>query len=398
MTRDALDPVEIARELIRCPSVTPIDAGALDRLQARLESLGFHCHRLPFSEPGSAEVDNLYARLGKAGETFCYAGHTDVVPVGDPGDWSVDPFGAELRDGRLYGRGTVDMKGSIGAFVAAASGFLARRGPDFGGSLCFLITGDEEAEAINGTRKVLGWMAEQGERIDACLVGEPTSGETIGDTVKIGRRGSLNGRLTVNGVQGHTAYPQHADNPAHRLVAMLQAVTGEPLDEGSAHFEPSSLQITSIDIGNKATNVIPAQAQAAFNVRFNDLHDSAAVERWLRERLDRAFGPVAGAGPGAEPGADYRLDIRVSGESFLTPPGRLSEAIAGAVKGVAGIETALGTGGGTSDARFIKDLCPVAELGLRNATAHKVDEHAELDELHALTAIYEAVLDRFFAP
>ena len=385
MTSDALDPVEIARELIRCPSVTPRDAGALDCLQGHLERLGFACHRLPFSEPGSEEVDNLYARLGENGEAFCYAGHTDVVPVGDPADWSSDPFAAEVRDGRLYGRGAVDMKGSIGAFVAAAGGFLERRGRDFGGSLCLLITGDEEAEAINGTRKVLGWMAERGERLDGCLVGEPTSGARLGDTVKIGRRGSLSAKLTVEGVQGHTAYPQHADNPAHRLVAMLHGLAEEPLDQGSEHFEPSTLQVTTIDIGNPASNVIPAQARAAFNVRFNDRHDSAAIERWLRARLDAA-------------GADYRLEIRVSGESFLTAPGRLSDAVSGAVRRVAGIEPELGTGGGTSDARFIKDLCPVAELGLRNATAHQVDEHAEVEEIRRLAAIYEAALDGFFAP
>ena len=383
MTSAALDPLEITRALIRCPSITPADAGALDALQAPLESLGFTCHRLTFEEPGTEPVQNLYARLGNGGECFGYAGHTDVVPVGDPADWSVDPFAAEIRDERLYGRGAVDMKGSIGAFVAALDGFLSRRGRDFGGSLCLLITGDEEALAVNGTRKLLGWLAERGEGPDACLVGEPTSGARLGDTIKIGRRGSMSAAITVRGVQGHTAYPQLADNPAHRLVNLLHALTSEPLDAGNEHFEPSSLQITTIDIGNPASNVIPAQAEARMNIRFNDAHSGASLERWLRDTLEAS-------------GADYDLAVRVSGESFLTPPGRLSDVITTAVRSVIGIEPELGTGGGTSDARFIKDICPVAELGLRNESAHKVDEHAALSEIRQLAAVYEAVLDGFF--
>ncbi len=380
-----LDAIELTQRLIRCPSVTPLEAGALDLLQATLEKLGFVCHRLPFREDGTAEVDNLYARLGTEAPNLCYAGHTDVVPVGDPAAWRVDPFAATVDDGRLIGRGAVDMKGAIGAFVAAASRFLDRRGPAFGGSISLLITGDEEGDAVNGTRKVLPWLEGRGERLDACLVGEPTSNERLGDTIKIGRRGSLNGRLTVPGVQGHTAYPQHADNPAHRLVRMLAALTGEALDRGNAHFEPSSLQVTTIDIGNAASNVIPAEAEAAFNVRFNDAHDSRSVEAWIRQRLDREA-------------ARYDLQIRVSGESFLTPPGRLSETVARAVEQVTGRTPELGTGGGTSDARFIKDYCPVAELGLLNATAHKVDEQAPLEDIERLSAIYEAVLDGFFPP
>ena len=356
----------------------------LDLLQGWLEGLGFACHRLPFQEDGTEAVDNLYARIGTVGPNFCYAGHTDVVPVGDPAAWSVDPFSATVEHGRLIGRGAVDMKGSIGAFVAAAARFLGRHDGALRGSISLLITNDEEAEAINGTRKLLPWLQERGERLDACLVGEPTSDARLGDVVKIGRRGSLNGRLTVRGIQGHTAYPQLADNPAHRLVRMLSHVTGEALDEGSAHFEPSSLQVTTIDIGNPTTNLIPGQAEAGFNVRFNDHHDSQAVEAWIRARLDREA-------------ADYDLGIKVSGESFLTPPGRLSEVVTGAVEQVTGERPTLGTGGGTSDARFIKDLCPVAELGLLNATAHKVDEHTSLDDIERLSAIYEAVLERFFS-
>ena len=378
-----LDCVDLTRRLIRCPSVTPEEGGALDLVQEVLEGLGFACHRLPFGQADNAQVDNLYARLGTQGPNFCYAGHTDVVPAGAVADWSADPFGGELRDGWVYGRGAVDMKGAIAAFLAALADFLGRRGRDFGGSISLLITGDEEAEAINGTRKVLEWLLARGERLDACLVGEPTSDERLGDMVKIGRRGSLNGRLTVRGIQGHTAYPQLADNPLHHLIGMLGTLLAEPLDRGSEHFPPSSLQLTTIDVGNAASNVIPGQATAAFNARFNDRHSSASMERWLRERLDRS-------------GADYDLDLQVSGESFLCPPGPLSDLVSGAVESVIGTKPALGTTGGTSDARFIKDHAPVAELGLLNATAHKVDERVQIDDLAQLTAIYGAVLEGYF--
>ena len=383
----AIDSLDLARRLMRCPSVTPADAGALDTLQgalqAALRGLGLVCHRLPFQEPGSERIDNLYARVGDDRPNLCFAGHTDVVPVGDPADWSVDPFGGTLRDGDLVGRGAVDMKAAIAAFAGALSRFLARRGPDFGGSVSLLITGDEEALAINGTRKVLGWLRERGETLDACLVGEPTSDERLGDMVKIGRRGSMNGTLTVRGIQGHSAYPQLADNPAHRLIAMLDPITGEPLDRGNDYFSPTSLQVTTIDIGNPASNVIPAQATARFNIRFNDRHSGASIEAWLRERFDAT-------------GADYDLRVRVSGESFLCEPGPFSTVVAKAVERVTGAAPTLGTTGGTSDARFIKDVCPVAELGLLNATAHKVDERTSLEDLRRLTAIYEAVLDGYF--
>ena len=379
-----IDVVEATQALIRCPSVTPVEGGALELLQSWLEPLGFACHRLAFSEDGTEEVDNLYARLGTTGPNFCYAGHTDVVPVGDPADWRVDPFSAEIVDGVLYGRGAVDMKGAIAAYLAALSGFLEARGPDFGGSLSLLITGDEEGIAINGTRKVLAWLADRGESLDHCLVGEPTSDRRLGDMVKIGRRGAMNGRLTVHGTQGHSAYAHLADNPVHRLIRMLNAVTAEPLDDGSEFFPPTSLQIVSVDVGNPATNVIPAQARAVFDCRFNDKHASDEIEAWLRQRFD------------AE-GARYDLDIRVSGESFLTPPGRLSALCERAIAEVLDLETELGTTGGTSDARFIKDHCAVAELGLLNATAHKVDEHVSLEDLAALTRIYRAVLDRHAA-
>lgn len=379
-----LDPIDLTSRLIRCPSVTPADEGALDLVEETLTALGFTCHRLTFEDAGAAPVDNLYARLGEAGPNFCYAGHTDVVPTGDPTAWRVDPFAGAVIDGKLYGRGATDMKGSIAAFLAALAGFLTTRSGGFDGSISLLITGDEEAAAINGTRKVLGWMQDRGEAIDHCLVGEPTSNARLGDMVKIGRRGAMNGRLTVHGIQGHSAYADLAENPVHHLVAMLSDLLAEPLDQGSAHFPPTSLQIVSVDVGNPATNVIPREAKAVLDCRFSDQHSSASVERWIRERLDRR-------------GARYDLDIRVSGESFLTPPGSLSDLVSGAVEEVCGRRPELGTTGGTSDARFIKDHAPVVELGLLNATAHKVDEHIPLADLEALTAIYRAVLDGYFS-
>lgn len=379
-----LDPIEISQRLIRCPSVTPADAGALEVVQDVLRGLGFTCQRLTFEEPGTAPVDNLFARLGTGAPVFAYAGHTDVVPVGDTAAWRVDPFGAEIIDGRLFGRGAVDMKGSIGAFLSALSHFVKVRGRDFGGSIALLITGDEEAAAINGTRKLLDWMGQKGTALDHCVVGEPTSNDRLGDMIKIGRRGAMNGRITVFGTQGHSAYAHLADNPVHHLVAMLGEVLCEPLCEGSEHFPPTSLQIVSVDVGNTATNVIPAEVTAVFDCRFSDRHSSETVERWLRERLDRR-------------GARYDIKVRVSGESFLTPPGLLSDLVAFAVEQVTGIVPELGTTGGTSDARFIKDHAPVVELGLRNATAHKVDEHVEVRDIEQLTAIYRAVLDGYFA-
>jgi succinyl-diaminopimelate desuccinylase len=385
----AIDTVELAQALIRCPSITPLEGGALDLLQSVLQELGFTCHRLPFAEEGAPEVDNLYARLGTTGPHLCFAGHTDVVPVGDPADWSVDPFAAEVRDGRLIGRGAVDMKGAIAAFVAAVGAYLKDGTPK--GSISLLITGDEEGDAVNGTRKVLDWLRERGETIDCCLVGEPTSDAALGDMVKIGRRGSMNLRLTVHGTQGHTAYPQLADNPLHHLARMLNAVTGEPLDGGNAHIPPSRLQLTSIDVGNANTNVITAKATALINVRFNDLHSSKTVEAWLRERFDREINGAIDRSRGAR----YELAVRVSGESFLCAPGSWSALISEAVAEVVGSAPALGTTGGTSDARFIKDHCTVAELGLLNATAHKVDEQVALDDLTRLTAIYRGVLERF---
>lgn len=388
MTAHLSDPRILAESLIRCPSVTPLEAGALDLLQSWLEPLGFQCHRLSFAEAGYEPVENLYARYGEDKPNFCFAGHTDVVPVGDISGWSVDPFAADVRDGVLIGRGAVDMKGAIASYVAALARYLGANGGKVSGSLSLLITGDEEGVALNGTRKVLDWLRERGESLEACLVGEPTSEERLGDTAKIGRRGSLNGHLVVKGIQGHCAYPDKAENPIHHLVRQLQSITSEPLDAGNKHFQPSSLQVSSVDVGNPVSNVIPARAEARFNVRFNDTYDSAAVESWLRERLDRAMAGISRA--------HYSLDIRVSGESFLSQPGALSDAVREAVLEKLGYEPVLGTGGGTSDARFIKDFCPVAELGLHNATAHKVNEQVPLAELEDLAQVYEAILRRFF--
>ena len=379
-----VDATELAARMIRCPSVTPADEGALDVLQEELEGLGFKCWRLPFSEPGAAEVDNLYARLGNGAPTFCFAGHTDVVPVGDAGQWQSDPFSGEIRDGVLYGRGAADMKGAIACFVSAAARFLRGGARDWQGSICMLITGDEEGPAINGTRKVLQWMAENGECIDVCLVGEPTNPENIGDMIKIGRRGSMVGRLGVQGVQGHTAYPHLADNPIPRLVAMLRVLTETALDEGSEHFQPSTIAVTSVDVGNPATNVIPASACASFNIRFNDAHTGASLEAWLRERFDK----VGGA---------YTLEVSVSGEAFLTKPGMFTTTFATAVERVLGVRPELGTSGGTSDARFIKDHAEVAEFGLVGRTMHKVDERIAISDLAKLTKVYNAILDDFFA-
>ena len=379
-----MDPIDLAQALIRCPSVTPADEGAMDVLQSALEELGFTCHRLPFATGNAPEVQNLYARIGDRAPNFCFAGHTDVVPVGDANEWSVDPFAAEIKGDRLYGRGASDMKTAIAGFAAAAARFLESRDNGFPGSISLLITGDEEGEAVNGTVKVLEWLREKGEVLDACLVGEPTNPETLGDMIKIGRRGSMTAFLTIHGASGHAAYPHLADNPVERLVKMLSAVLDKPLDDGTEHFQPSTAVVTTIDVGNPVANVIPARAEARINVRFNDLHTGAGVETLLRRRLD-------------DIGGDYDLDARVSGEPFLFPPGPLSNLVAGVVEKVTGKRPEFSTAGGTSDARFIKDHCPVCEYGMTNQTAHKADENALVSNIRLLSDIYQSVLDGFFA-
>ena len=380
---EAVDPAALAAELIRCPSVTPKDAGAINVLVRALDRLGFACTKLEFTEPDTEPVLNLYARLGRSGRNFCFAGHTDVVPVGRRESWTVDPFGAEVIDGALYGRGAADMKGGIAAFVAAVARFLGTRAGVFDGSISLLITGDEEGVSINGTRKVLDWLQEQGERLDACVVGEPTSAKILGDMVKIGRRGSLTGTITVKGVQGHTAYPHLADNPVHRMVTMLHSLTAEPLDNGTEHFQPSTLQLTTTDVGNPASNVIPGEARAVFNIRFNDRWSSKTLQEWIESRLAAA-------------GGNRELKVHVSGESFLTPPGSVSEILTRAIRQVTGRTPELSTTGGTSDARFIHRHCPVAEFGLVGLTMHKVDERVPVADLAVLADIYRAVLDLYF--
>lgn len=384
-----IDPVELAAQLIRCPSVTPAEAGALDLLQETLTGLGFTCTRLPFEEDGTEAVDNLYARLGSEGPHICFAGHTDVVPVGNVDDWQDNPFAGEIREQALWGRGAADMKGSIAAFAAAVAAYRATH-DKIGGSISFLITGDEEGPSINGTRKMLGWLEAQGEIIDDCLVGEPTNPDVLGDMIKIGRRGSVNGVVRVIGTQGHVAYPHLAENPVPQLVALMGHLATGKLDDGSDHFQPSNLEITSIDVGNEATNVIPADATGRFNIRYNDHWDADKISAWIEARLDEAVATMTD-------GAHYELELFHTGDCFLTAPGPFVETLSAAVEEVTGRAPVLSTSGGTSDARFIKDVARVVEFGLVGKTMHKVDEHVPVDDIRQLAKIYEKLLDGYFA-
>ncbi len=376
-----------AQELIRCRSVTPEEAGALRYLEGELSAAGFICQRLPFSEHGTPDVDNLYARIGSGSPHTCFAGHIDVVPPGDEAAWRHPPFAGEIEGGVLYGRGAADMKGGIAAALAAVVQFLGERRAPLGGSISFLITADEEGPAINGTRKAVQWLAARSERPDACILGECTSETSAGDTIKIGRRGSLNCQLRVLGVQGHAAYPEKARNPLPALIGALSLLKAKPLDAGSEHFQPSNLEITSIDTGNPATNVIPASATARFNIRFNSLHTSNSLKAWIETQVSAA---LAGSGVG------HTLEFEPAAESFLTEPGEFVQRLSDAVKAETGQQPVLSTGGGTSDARYIKELCPVAELGLLNATAHKVDECVGVADLERLTGIYRHFLQLTF--
>jgi succinyl-diaminopimelate desuccinylase len=360
-------PLTLAQDLLRCRSVTPADEGAQAVLAGALERLGFTVTRLRFGK-----IENLYAERPGPGARLCFAGHTDVVPAGE--GWNFDPFGAIVEDGLLYGRGAVDMKSAIAAFVAAAAQCT--------GNLSLLITGDEEGEAKDGTVRVLEWMQKEGKIPDFCVVGEPTSRAKLGDVVKIGRRGSLNARITITGRQGHAAYPHLADNPIHRLIPALAELTGKPLDAGTKWFEPSSLQVTSVDVGNPATNVIPGVAQAKLNIRFNDLHTGAGLTEFLRETLAR-FAPQA------------ELDVQISGEAFLTAPGPHTEALTRAITTVTGVVPEQNTGGGTSDARFIARYCPVAEFGLVGTSMHRTDECVPVAELRQLGQVYKALIEGF---
>ncbi len=380
-----IDPVEFASALIKRPSVTPADAGALDTLQSGLESLGFVCTRYPFGE-GEARVDNLYARLGRDAPNFCFAGHTDVVPAGDESKWSQDPFAGDIKDGQLLGRGAADMKGAIAAFVGAASELLSS-GWIPKGSISFLITGDEEGPAINGTKKLLVAIDEAGEVIDHCLVGEPTNPNQMGEMVKNGRRGSFNADITVTGKQGHVAYPHLGINPVPILLGILNKLQARHLDDGSEFFQPSNLEITTVDVGNPTENMIPETAKARFNVRFNVEHSGAALTEWLEGILAEARQDFDGT---------VEAEIRISGESFLTPPGKLTDILQDAAERVLGRRPELSTSGGTSDARFITNYASVAEFGLVGATMHQVNERVDVADIQTLTAIYKDVLQSYF--
>ncbi|MEP6966770.1 MAG: succinyl-diaminopimelate desuccinylase [Pseudomonadota bacterium] len=381
MYASPIDAVALTRDLIRRPSVTPADAGAMAVVRSALEGLGFACRPMRFGE-----IENLYARLGEARPNLCFAGHTDVVPPGDLAAWSRPPFEAVLDEDVLYGRGAVDMKSAVAAFVAATSRVLGRGAPR--GSISLLITGDEEGVAEHGTKAVVSALAQKGEAIDHCIVGEPTSSAVLGDMIKIGRRGSLNASVAVDGRQGHVAYPHRAANPVPVMIRFLASIQARVLDEGSAGFQPSNLEITSIDVGNPATNVIPAQATARFNIRFNPAHTGAALAAWLMDKAQAAAEGFAGR---------IVVTPQISGEAFLTEPGDFTALVAGAVAAVSGVSPELSTTGGTSDARFIRALCPVVEFGLVGATMHAVDERAPVAEIHALSAIYERLIDDYFA-
>ncbi len=390
----ATDPIANLQSLIRCPSVTPAEGGALTALTAMLEPLGFAVTRVTAHEEGTPDIENLYARLGSEGPHLMFAGHTDVVPVGDEAAWTHPPFAAEIADGELFGRGAVDMKGGVACFVAAIARHIEKHGMPKG-SVSFLITGDEEGPAVNGTTKLLQWAAGRGETWDACLVGEPTNPDTLGDMIKIGRRGSVSGRITVNGVQGHAAYPHLADNPVRALLQMADALLDPPFDAGTVDFQPSNLEITSIDVGNPATNVIPAKAVASFNIRFNDSWTADSLKAEIEARLARAAAN-ARLRPGREPARYELVWAERPSHVFLTRDNALIESLSGAIEAVTGRQPKLSTTGGTSDARFIKDYCPVIEFGLVGQTMHMVDERVAVADLEGLTRIYETFIDRWF--
>ncbi len=376
------DVIDLAKALIACPSVTPRTVGVFNVLEDYLRPLGFVAHRMIFKEEGFEPVENIYLRLGTQSPNFCFAGHTDVVPPGDEAAWDVPPFEPQVVDGELIGRGAEDMKGAIAAFMVAVKQFLEAKGAPKG-SISFLITQDEEGDAVNGTRKVLGWLKEQGEVIDHCIVGEPTNPDFLGEMVKIGRRGSISFQLAVRGKQGHAAYPDRADNPVTRMIHMLHALKSTPLDEGTEHFQPSNLEITSVDVGNPTTNIIPALATARFNVRFNDRHSAASIHQWVEERC--------------APFGAFELKAHITGEAFLNKDEYFEQLLVRAIREVTGSAPKLSTTGGTSDARFIKDICPVIEFGTTGRTAHHVNERVEVKTLEGLVNIYHRVLDGYFS-
>ena len=378
-----VDAAELTRTLIRCPSVTPEEGGALVALEALLSGAGFDCVRVDRNG-----TSNLYARWGAKGhaKTFGFNGHTDVVPVGDAAAWSVDPFGAELREGMIWGRGATDMKSGVAAFAAAAVDFVQASPPE--GAVVLAITGDEEGDATDGTVALLDWMTAQGEQMSLCIVGEPTCPATLGDMMKIGRRGSMTAHFVVKGVQGHSAYPHRAKNPLPAMARLMDRLASHTLDEGTDHFDASTLAVVTIDTGNAASNVIPAQCRGTVNIRFNDLHSGASLQAWLRDEADRVAG---------EYDVSVEMSVKISGESFLTPPGPLSALVAKAVEAETGLSPVMSTTGGTSDARFVKSHCPVVEFGLVGNFMHQVDERVPVAEVHALKAIYGRMLRDYFA-
>ena len=380
------DPVALLQDLIRCKSVTPDEGGALNLLEDLLSGHGFDCHRLTFKAEGTPDVDNLFARFGSAAPHFCFAGHTDVVPEGNAESWSHPPFAASIADGFIFGRGATDMKGSVAAFAAAAIDYL-KTPAKFKGSISILITGDEEGPAINGTVKVLQWMRKNDHVPDHCLVGEPSSVDKLGDTIKIGRRGSLSFALTVEGLQGHVAYPHKADNPVPKLARFVERISSARLDDGNENFDPSTLAVTSFDVGNPAGNVIPARATAKFNIRFSPVNDFASLRAWVDGHIEAVK---------AELGGTWTYSTIEGAHSFLTAPGPFVGLVQDAVERETGVLPKLSTSGGTSDARFIKDFCPVLEFGPTNATIHQSDERIAIAELRATQAVYGRILDEYF--
>ncbi|WP_404933588.1 succinyl-diaminopimelate desuccinylase [Nitratireductor sp. L15S-10] len=390
------DPAANLAELIRCPSVTPVEGQALSVLQGMLKALDCTVERPVFSEEGTPDIENLYGKLAGEGPHLMFAGHTDVVPPGDESAWRHPPFAAAIADGQMYGRGAVDMKGGIACFVAALARYVEAHGKPKG-SVSFLITGDEEGPALNGTVKLLEWAAERGEKWDASIVGEPTNPDRLGDMIKIGRRGSLTGRITVNGRQGHVAYPHRADNPVPGLMQLLVALLETPFDEGTADFQPSNLEVTTVDVGNTATNVIPARATAVFNIRFNDTWSVESLQAEIHNRLDRAAAENR-LRRGAEQPVEFDIDwLGRPSPVFLTRDEKLIETLSVSIESVVGSRPQLSTSGGTSDARFIKDYCPVVEFGLVGQTMHMVDERVALSDLETLTQIYLRFLEDWFA-
>jgi len=384
-----IDPITLARDLLRCPTVTPAEGGALALIESVLKPAGFTVQRVTFAEPGTAPVENLYARIGTDGPNLAFAGHTDVVPPGEEANWTHRPFAGDIAGDVLYGRGAVDMKGAIACAIAASLDHLAAHGDRPKGSISFLITGDEESIAVNGTVKLLQWAADRGEKFDHCILGEPSNAAAIGDTIKIGRRGSLNGVLVITGKQGHVAYPQLADNPVRGLVKLMSALMDQPLDHGNGEFDPSNLEFTSIDIGNTTVNLIPGEARARFNIRFNDEHDQSSlrtlVERWAQNAAGNSV--------------RWRIDWEPSNANpFLAPRGPFINLVVDAIKETTGNTPKLSTTGGTSDARFITHYCPVLEFGLVGQTMHQVDERTATGDLVTLTKIYRTILDRYFGP